>query len=289
MKYLDYKEPITHGTFDFPIAYYYVDAHHPRYEMQLHWHPEYELIHVRQGVLHMDMDGRRFDVRAGDTVFVTDGVCHSAVPEECVYECLVFDLGQFVSVNRIGSQPLQNILKHKCFVRHTLPAEADGLAVIIEQLLDAMREQPLGYELFVRGGLYQLLGVVVRDHLYGTADVVARRNRHQQSSLKNAIQYMEDNYAQHITLDELAHAAGMNRKYFCTFFHSMTLKTPFEYLNSYRVSMAGEWLLGSDRSIADIAVDCGFNDVSYFSKMFRRYVGETPRNYRKNYRTGGED
>jgi AraC-like DNA-binding protein len=63
------------------------------------------------------------------------------------------------------------------------------------------------------------------------------------------------------------------------------MKTPFEYLNSYRIEVAGEQLLRSDSTVAQIAVNCGFNDVSYFSKIFRRYMGDTPLNYRKKYKT----
>ncbi len=64
----------------------------------------------------------------------------------------------------------------------------------------------------------------------------------------------------------------------------MTMKTPFEYLNNYRVELAGEQLLGSDMTVAQIAGNCGFNDMSYFSKMFRRYMGDTPLNYRKKHK-----
>lgn len=77
----------------------------------------------------------------------------------------------------------------------------------------------------------------------------------------------------------------MNRKYFCIFFRNMTGKTPFEYLNNYRVEQAGELLLSTDMMVAKIAGNCGFNDASYFSKIFRRHKGETPHNYRKKHKT----
>ena len=48
----------------------------------------------------------------------------------------------------------------------------------------------------------------------------------------------------------------------------MTGKTPFEYLNNYRVEQAGELLLSTDMTVAKIAGNCGFNDASYFSKIF---------------------
>jgi AraC-like DNA-binding protein len=214
-----------------------------------------------------------------------DGVCHSGLPEDCLYECVVFDLGRFVTQNNIVSRELENILDHKRSVQRKLPSDTEGLRETVDQLFFSMRYQQRGYELFVRACLYQLLGIVVRDHLYDNAGAMARRSLNQQASLKNAVQYIREHYMQHVTLEELSRAAGMNRKYFCSFFRSITMKTPFEYLNSYRIEVAGEQLLRSDSTVAQIAVNCGFNDVSYFSKIFRRYMGDTPLNYRKKYKT----
>lgn len=281
MKYQDYKETLPHGTFDFPIAYYGVDCQHPRYEMMLHWHPDYELIRVQEGVLHLDLDGSRFRLQAGDIALVTDGVCHSGIPEDCVYECLVFDLGSFVAQNRIGSHQVLNILRHQQTVQPLLPREDRELIAVLEQLFTAMREPTDGCKLFVQGCLYQFLGFVIRDKLYDQSGTIARRNRNQQTSLKNAITYIEENYAGHISLDDLARAAGMNRKYFCSFFHNMTHRTPVEYLNSYRIEQACEQLLNTDLTVAEIAGRCGFSDVSYFTKTFHRYMGITPLNCRK--------
>ena len=286
MKYQDYKETVPHGTFDFPIAYYWVDAQHPRYEMMLHWHLDYELIRVQEGVLHLELDGTPFTLQAGDVALVTDGVCHSGVPEDCVYECLVFDLGSFVAQNRIGSRQVMNILRHHQTVQPVLPKADKELTTVLEQLFAAMREPTDGCKLFVQGCLYQFLGFVIRDRLYDPSSHIARRNRSQQTSLKNAITYIEENYAGHVSLDDLARVAGMNRKYFCSFFHSMTHRTPVEYLNGYRVEQACEMLLHTDLTVAEIAGRCGFNDVSYFTKTFHRYMGITPLGCRKKRHPG---
>ena len=61
----------------------------------------------------------------------------------------------------------------------------------------------------------------------------------------------------------------------------MTGKTPIEYLKDYRVERAARKLLGSDMPITQIAYTCGFNDLSYFIKTFKKIKGCTPKNYRK--------
>ena len=97
--------------------------------------------------------------------------------------------------------------------------------------------------------------------------------------------YIAENYAHNISLDTLAHIAGMNPRYFCRYFRSMTERTPIDYLNYYRVECASYFLTTSDMTVAEIAQHCGYNDSSFFIKQFRRYKGTTPR----QYRTGNQD
>ena len=61
----------------------------------------------------------------------------------------------------------------------------------------------------------------------------------------------------------------------------MTAKTPMEYLNSYRIEKAAAKLLSTDESVTDIAYSCGFNDLSYFIKVFRDFKGISPKQFRK--------
>ena len=71
----------------------------------------------------------------------------------------------------------------------------------------------------------------------------------------------------------------MNAKYFCRYFREMTHRTPIDYLNYYRIEQACFQLATSNSAVADIGMSCGFNDVSYFIKTFRKYKGMTPKKY----------
>lgn len=84
-----------------------------------------------------------------------------------------------------------------------------------------------------------------------------------------------------LTLGNLAEAADMSPKYFCRFFSEMTGKTPIEYLNYYRIECAAEQLLYTDDLVTDIALNCGYNDLSYFVKTFKKYKSQTPNNSEK--------
>ena len=83
-----------------------------------------------------------------------------------------------------------------------------------------------------------------------------------------------------ITLKELADIACMSPTYFCRYFHQEMGKTPFAFLNEYRIKKAAILLDDSSLSVSDIAINCGFDNISYFIRKFKEYQGITPKKYR---------
>ena len=88
--------------------------------------------------------------------------------------------------------------------------------------------------------------------------------------------YTVCNFSRSITLDEISRYVGMNRSAFCTFFRQHTGKTYFTYLNEMRIEEASRLLKEGRMSVSDVCFACGFNDISYFSRTFRRLKGYPP-------------
>jgi AraC-like DNA-binding protein len=84
-----------------------------------------------------------------------------------------------------------------------------------------------------------------------------------------------------VTLDQVAALAKMSPKSFCRFFKANTGKTLVEYLHELRVGEACRQLLETDRPVSEIALDCGFNNLSNFNRRFRELKGMTPREFRR--------
>ena len=139
---------------------------------------------------------------------------------------------------------------------------------------------PTGYQFQVIGLLYQLLGALLAEQYFSDpTDNPLSWNASQK--IKNTLLYIEEHFSEPISLEQLAHAAGLNAKYLCRFFKAATLYTPIEYVNRYRIDQACRLLSASEDSITQIALRCGFHDTSYFIRMFRRYKGMTPSDYIK--------
>ena len=111
-----------------------------------------------------------------------------------------------------------------------------------------------------------------KKHLHGN---------HRKETITMLIEWIEQNYTEHITLETLSEVAKIGEKYLCRFFKEYTGNTPIDYVNRLRVERACLKMTEANRNVTEAAFESGFNDISYFSKIFKRYKGMTPREYRR--------
>ncbi len=279
---MSYNELLQRGTMDFPIELYEIDEHHPRYEMVSHWHTELEMIHILEGELNVRLNNNAYTAKQNDILFVNPEIIHTAMPDTCRYECIVFDLS-YLSAAFVGSRYFfEGLLNGEYLVNEYIPFDSSEIHALVGNVFNLMKNKSSGYKFKVIGELYKIFGEIVDLHLYtnitGVTELGADKNMHK---LKNVLVFMRDNYDKPISLSDMANAADMSSKYFCYFFKEMTKKSPVEYLNTYRVEKAARKLITSDISVTDVAFACGFNDLSYFIKTFKAYKGVTPAKFRR--------
>ena len=283
-----YYEKKQHGTREFPAEYYYVDHQHPRYVMAFHWHTEWELIRINQGRFHNHADEREICANAGDVILLRDSMLHGGTPENCIYECFVFDLqGLFRSMDAIKQylRPIyqMDILPHIYYPVDTDPAFASIVSSLFNACAELDSKSITGYELSQLGNLCSLFGHILQNKLYDIAPGKPLNMSSRVDQIKAVLTYIEQNYQKNITLNSLDDIAVMNPNYFCRAFQEITQQTPMDYVIFYRIEQAASLLTSTSQAIMDIALACGFNDHSYFTKAFKRLKGVTPRAYRKNH------
>lgn len=285
MQHDGYNEFRQRGRFDFPIEFHHVDRHHPRFYMPYHWHMEYEIDLVVRGTLTLSLNETQIHAQAGDIIFIRDGVVHGGCPEtsDTIYDCIVFDMKKMLAGSHSFQDQIDDILKHITLISKHIPSNTPDIPKIMQYLFRSMAEEYPGYELIVTGLLYSFLGLVRRHGLYHQADPLALREhkRKRITQLKQTFNLIDSNYPQPLTLADLAKAANLSPNYFCRFFQKITHHSPIDYLNRYRVEMACLKLAHTNDSITNIALACGFNDVSYFIKLFHRYKETSPLKYRQ--------
>lgn len=282
MRYLAFHERAVRGTFDFPIELYYVDASHPRYEMPFHWHMETELILVLEGVFELALSGQPLTLCAGDCAFVPGGTVHGGVPRDCIYECVVLDLERFLRDSAICRKKYAAVLDDSACI-HTLFKAGSDAAKLADALFECLEKEQPGHEFLTIGLLWQLFGTILQHHLYGPPAAGAPRERRRAEQIKSALRMIRRDYASPLTLEALASQAGMRGESFCRSFRQVTGRSPIDYVNYYRVECAAELLCATPQSVTEIALSCGFNDLTYFSRVFRRHKGVSPRAYREQH------
>jgi AraC-like DNA-binding protein len=128
--------------------------------------------------------------------------------------------------------------------------------------------------------IYSLYSTLITDNCEQTKNIsLTSQNNRNIVKLKKVLSYIRTSFSEPISLSDMAAICNMTPKYFCTFFKKMTKKSPVEYLTSYRIEKACRMLQSSDLSVTDIAFSCGFGDLSYFIKTFKKHTGQSPGKY----------
>ena len=102
--------------------------------------------------------------------------------------------------------------------------------------------------------------------------------------LKNIITFIEENYSKEIKLEEISKLIKLSSSECCRFFKKATNQTLNEYILFYRINKAFDEIINTDKSLAEIAYDVGFNSQSYFSKKFLEIKNTSPKEVRKQYK-----
>ncbi len=282
MKYNELYEKKKHGSEEFPIQYDYVDKNHHQYIMPLHWHKEFEIIHIISGKFKLFVSNIEYNMKQGDIAFVGCGLLHRGEPDNCIYEVSVFDINMLRRRQGDIITPLLTpIMSGDSFVTTLSPlGEDERLHAAVISFFNAMHYKEGYYELAVYGLLFNIFSVLYSHEKINSVQN-PQKGRHKTEAITSLIDWIEQHYTEHITLNRLACICGMNKKYLCHLFREFTERTPIEYINSIRIESACHEMTVNHRTVTEAAMESGFNDPSYFARTFKKHKGMTPKKYMK--------
>ncbi|MCA1292890.1 AraC family transcriptional regulator [Paenibacillus sp. alder61] len=290
------KESRAHGDEHLPFGTYWFRYGPGEHVIDCHWHEEAEIFYCVEGETLFQIDTDYFPVRAGEAVFVDGSDIHAAHAlgeAGCAFFSLVFDTNLLASAHYDAVQenlilPLQE--RKATFPRHIKrgdPCESGLLDHIVSIMKSCSDELP-GFAGAVKGHLYLMLAETVGQGKTCNRTASNRSESSKLERLKTVIHYIQHNYENPIRLSELASLIPMSEGQFCRFFKSMTRQTPMDYINSYRIRQAAELLRDPERKISDVALEVGYDNISYFIRVFRKTMKCSPSEFRKKLRTGVE-
>ena len=232
------KEMLQRGTAFFPIQYYCSNTASPLYNLPVHWHNEFELIHILDGEHVFFVDGEEITLKKGTLGVIQEGILHGDGDNKstCRYESVVFDLNLIRNKNYAHDAFLEDISSRKVVLNKLVPLKGKEAATEVENMFLAMRREPVGYELLTVARLLFIFGYIKNVGAFVEDEKVLDRSRLRSDQLKAVFNLIKQNYGSVISLDDMAASAGMSPKYFCAQRRIFFKPSPCKVLSAFVVA-----------------------------------------------------
>lgn len=251
----------------------------------LHFHDCLEINYCLEGEGYLLVDGKRLEFQPGSFYFINNLEVHEAVSTNHLKIVLMmFQPSIIYQNNSFDYHYIQPFYQKNVSSSNRLEAEESVLEKLRELLFSMEKEvteKLPGYQMMLKAMLMQFLGVVYR-HLNQNESSEEQQNLHKMyNRLRPCLEYIDLHYGEEqFSLDGLASMVHMNRTYFCTYFKKVMQTGVFDYINRLRIERACMLLAGTEYPVIKIAMECGFENVSYFNRRFKQQTGMTPMQYR---------
>jgi AraC-like DNA-binding protein len=287
------KEDRLHGNESFPLAPYWLQIGPQELVVELHWHEEAEFFYVLEGAALVQIGTQYYPTQAGEAVFIHGGDIHAAYPlgdAGCSFFAVVFNMNILRSgVNDIvHSNYILPLLEGSRSLPLHYTDQDERILFSLSDIMHILEQKNAGHELAVKAHLYLILADIANHNSWVVRHIPSPSVVNRIDSLKTVLNYIGTNYMQRITIKEMATLIYMSEGHFCRFFKAMVRQTPIEYINSFRINKAVDLIEHTNRKILDIAMEVGFDNLSYFIRKFRAQTNCTPAQYRKRSRSDVE-
>ena len=236
-----------------------------------HWHDRVELLRIKRGTILVGHGSSKTPAGADTLVLFPPHMPHGGYTgdEAVEYDTLMFDVRSFYNDTEICRKYLTALYENGLAARQIrdcpeLLACVDNLC---SETLSPMAAVAETYRL-----LALLIDRVMEDlPLDGQRDSVA----------KEFVTYLEEHYAQELSLEEISRRFGYSKAHFCRKFREFTGLGPMQYLKIVRVEKGYEAIWEGERNMGKVAAMCGFSDANYFTRCFKERYGFPPTQMRK--------
>jgi AraC-like DNA-binding protein len=256
--------------------------------MEFHDHEFSEIAIVTAGTATHKVGNESFPLKTGDVLIVHPGCTHAyGDTKDMGMLNIIYDAK--MPLPALESCGLPFVLK---LFPGKYPDSVDSLTPVV-QILDEDIEpiyeltRRLDYEVrHLRPGKQVLILAIFMEIIVYLARCDSNVNpvKKFNFALNEVINYMDKHYAEKITIANLQKAAKMSERNLFRHFRNVFSISPNEYLHHIRVQHATELLLNTDKQISKIALECGYCDSNHFGKVFKKMVGATPKQFRRQKR-----
>lgn len=283
------RELVRHGVPSFPLACYWHDGETVN-RVPWHWHDELETILVKEGRITVFVEGERRDLGPGEGCFIAAGALHHVLREGAGPA----DIHSMVFHPRLVGEAWRAFSGRTTCGRcwRTPPTAVSGCRGIPLGAggpggpgggLAGLRRGAAGLRVPGQGRAFPAGVPPLRPPPCGE-EAPSEKALRDGERIKTMLRYVQEHYAGELTAARIAQSAAVSESECLRCFRSMMGTTPMRYVRQLRVQRAAELLETTEEKIADVGAACGFQEMSYFARTFRAFMGKTPREYRAERR-----
>jgi len=287
-KSLREQVPYPDSTFPFCV---WVDIYNEFIDktVNCHWHYDFEFGYVLSGTVDYYINDTHMELNPGDCVFVNSNMLHMSRQVDSRGDAVMFTLTFPVSFLTMSNhctlyvKYFQPILEKQLegFIIRSHDKRGRKMRDVLTKLY-ALEPLDFGYELESASMVNQLWMATLQHVFDNHSNLLFHTNSmaHVERA-KEILSYIHANYNEKITVEHIAAELSISRSECFRSFKRFMNKRPVEYINEYRLQRAAKLLRETEKSLTAIAGECGFENGSYFGKVFKKVHGVSPLLFRK--------
>ena len=282
--YFELKENKPHGTKDDPFSTYHIENAGRSFQIPVHWHDEFEIIYVRSGFLTVSISGESYIGKTGEAFVVSPGNLHLMGSQSGTvdYYTILFPLKyiSFRTDDMLDEKLLEPLNSGHLMI---CPRVKDTAKELCEQLIEIYEakkdESESKITTQVRTKIILLQFIL---EMWKKGFVIENDTSGRNTVEKEMVSYIQQNFTGKISLREFGEQFHLSEKYISRYFKEHFHITLSQYVTYLRLEHAKQLLQDTDIPVTDVAMQSGYQNVSYFIRSFQKAYAVSPLKYRKN-------
>ena len=282
--YFELKENKPHGTKDDPFSTYHIENAGRSFQIPVHWHDQFEIIYVRSGFLTVSISGESYIGKTGEAFVVSPGNLHLMGSQTGTvdYYTFLFPLKyiSFRTDDMLDEKLLEPLNSGHLMI---CPRVKDTAKELCEQLIEIYEakkdESESKITTQVRTKIILLQFIL---EMWKKGFVIENDTSGRNTVEKEMVSYIQQNFTGKISLREFGEQFHLSEKYISRYFKEHFHITLSQYVTYLRLEHAKQLLQDTDIPVTDVAMQSGYQNVSYFIRSFQKAYAVSPLKYRKN-------
>ncbi|MBO5460279.1 MAG: helix-turn-helix transcriptional regulator [Ruminococcus sp.] len=254
-----------------------------------HWHNYFEITYVQSGRGKYFVNGQEYSVEEGAIIIFNNVEPHgwTLLDEDMRLLVMIF-APEFVAekLSFFNAGYLKPFVERGSNFKNCIGSDepvSSELRKAIQEIYQEWQDRQEGYQLMIKADVLRILTMLIRryqnDHI---SEKAINEKKKAMKRLEKAMEYIDEHYCEKITLDEVAAVAYMSSNYFSSYFRKMMQISFSSYVTRLRILKAREVLKEGNCNVTEVALQCGFNNISNFYRMYKKHVGKSPREDNNN-------